>query len=122
MIIFRDKAKVIPYNRENISKYKSKENLLRHARTNKDTDGIMLINNSGDLIGYCGWEKGWIISLEVCKNYRGLGFGNILLEKALDAGCIGLTVDKNNSIAINLYKKYGFKPVSENNNRIDMKL
>lgn len=122
MIILRDKIKVIPYDKNNIDKYKSSENLLKHARVNKNTDGIMLITNSGNLIGYCGWERNWIIALEVCKDYRGRGYGDLLLKTALNSGCTGLTVNKNNQVAISLYKKYGFKPTLENNNRMNMEL
>lgn len=114
----------VPYNLENINKYKSKDNLLRHARFIKNkTKGVFLLDSKNkNLIGYCGWEDGWIISLEVMKEYRGLGFGEILLDMAIKDGCFGLTVDNKNLIAINLYKKKGFKVVNNDGRRSDMKL
>ena len=109
MIILRKQYKEIPYNKENIEKYKSSDNLLKHARSDKNTDGIMLLDkNTNDLIGYIAWENDYIIALEVLSDYRGSGFGDILLEKAIKSGCNKLSVSKKNTVAINLYKKHGF--------------
>lgn len=109
MIILRNKYKEIPYNSENVNKYKSSNNLLRHAKTDKDVSGIMLIDkNTEDLIGYCAWKNDYIIALEVLENYKGNGFGDILLEKAIKSGCNKLSVSKKNTVALNLYKKHKF--------------
>lgn len=44
-------------------------NLLRHARTGKDIDGIILVK--GDfLVGYIAWSKESIIALEVMPEYK----------------------------------------------------
>lgn len=116
-------VKKIPYNSNNIQKYKSSNNLLKHARFNNKTNGIMLINSKDDtLIGYCGWEEEWIICLEVTENYRGLGFGETLLRNAINSGCTKLSVNKNNLVALNLYKKNGFIPKKTEGNRIVMEL
>ena len=96
----------VPYTKENIERYKSSDNLLRHART-KGCDGIILVDGT-KLVGYVGWEKNWIISLEVSKDYRSKGFGGKLLDKAIREGCNGLTVDSENTVAISLYKSRGF--------------
>ncbi len=124
MIILRKQYKEIPYNKENIEKYKSSDNLLKHARSDKNTDGIMLVDkNTNDLIGYIAWEDNYIIALEVLSDYRGSGFGDILLEKAIKNGCSMLSVSKKNTVAINLYKKYGFKRTKDINDKvIEMKL
>jgi ribosomal protein S18 acetylase RimI-like enzyme len=119
MIILRKQYKEIPYNKENIEKYKSSDNLLKHARSDKNTEGIMLVDkNTNDLIGYIAWEDNYIIALEVLSDYRGSGFGNILLEKAIKSGCSKLSVSKKNTIAINLYKKYGFKHTKDINDKV----
>lgn len=119
MIILRKQYKEIPYNKENIEKYKSKDNLLKHARSDKNTEGIMLVDkNTNDLIGYIAWEDNYIIALEVLSDYRGNGFGDILLEKAIKSGCSRLSVSKKNTIAINLYKKYGFKQTKDINDKV----
>ena len=122
MIVLRNKKIIeIPYNQTNIDKYKSSDNLLRHARVNKKTGGIMLVERNR-LVGYCGWEGNCIIALEVCKDYRGNGYGDKLIERAINSGCTRLTVNRNNIIAINLYKKHGFRPSTIIGNRIDMEL
>ena len=47
----------IDYNLGNVLKYKSKDNLLRHARTGKGISGVMYIDpGTKELIGYIGWE------------------------------------------------------------------
>lgn len=52
---------------------------------------------------------GFIVPLEVMKPYRGLGLSKKLLNDAIHKyGAIDLCVDKNNEVAINLYKKFGF--------------
>ena len=75
MIILKNiKLKEIPYNQENINKYKSNNNLLRHARYIKGlTNGIFLLDSSDNLVGYIAWEKDTIIALEVMSNYRNNG-------------------------------------------------
>lgn len=119
MIILRKQYKEIPYNKENIEKYKSKDNLLKHARSDKNTEGIMLLDkNTNDLIGYIAWEDNYIIALEVLSDYRGSGYGDILLEKAIKSGCSKLSVSKKNTVAINLYKKYGFKHTKDINDKV----
>ena len=55
-----------PYNQEHIDKFKSKDNMLSHARCNKDTDGCFYISKSdGSLMGYVGIEGDTIVALEV---------------------------------------------------------
>ena len=52
---------------------------------------------------------GLITPLDVTKEYRGYGVGNRLLYDAIHKyGAIDLCVDKDNEIAIHLYKKHGF--------------
>lgn len=83
-------------------------------KVSKEYNGIILIDTNEDvLIGRVlignKKDKGFITDLVVDKKYRGLGFGNMLLESAIDKyNAIDLTVNKNNSIAIDLYKKHGF--------------
>ena len=72
----------------------------------------------GKVVGYGGiWlilDEGHITNIAVGKDHRGLGAGNKLVE-ALIKYCSGekirnmtLEVRESNSIAQNLYKKYGF--------------
>ena len=98
-------------------------NLLRHARTGKDCSGLMLVSrNKKDLIGYIGWQGDMIIALEVSEDYRGLGYGDYLLKKAINSGCTKLTVSEKNLRAINLYQKNGFKIINKTGSRFLMRL
>ena len=125
MIILRsNKILKLPYTLENINKYKSKNNLLRHARfIPGKSEGVFLVDSKTDsLIGYCGWEDNWIVALEVSNEYRRKGFGEKLLDLAISSGCTGLTVYNRNSAAIDLYKKKGFKSTLNNGRRSNMEL
>lgn len=103
----------IDYNTSNVLKYKSKDNLLRHARTGRDISGVMYIDpETKELIGYIGWQGGMIISLEVTKPFRGQGYGRLLMEEAIKNGCDSLTVSENNIVAQNLYCSLGFRKIS----------
>lgn len=103
----------INYNTSNVLKYKSKDNLLKHARTGKGISGVMYIDpGTKELIGYIGWQGRMIISLEVTKSYREQGYGKLLMEEALNKGCDSLTVSENNIVAQNLYRSLGFRKVS----------
>ena len=110
MIIKRKDYKEIPYTKDNINLYKSPGNLLKHARVGKEVDGIMLVDKkTNELIGYVAWEGNYIVALEVISKYRGNGFGDILIKKAIGSGAEKLSVDKNNIAARKLYEKHGFK-------------
>jgi len=110
MIIKRKDYKEVPYTKDNIDLYKSPDNLLKHARIGKKVDGIMLVDKkTNELIGYVAWEGNYIVALEVISKYRGNGFGDILIKKAIGLGAEKLSVDKNNIAARKLYEKHGFK-------------
>ena len=125
MIILRNKEEYteIPYNQENIDKYKSKDNLLRHARYIKGiTDGLFLVDKNSNLVGYIAWENDTIIALEVSNNYRGKGIATKLLSIANNKGANKLTVNKNNTKAIQLYKNLGWDIYKETDKIYFMKL
>lgn len=70
------------------------------------------------VIGYAGiWKilnEGHITNIAVLKDYRGKGVGSLLIEGLIwycmknDIDRMTLEVRKSNTIAQNLYKKYGF--------------
>lgn len=115
MIILRNNTiSEVPYNQENITKYKSPNNMLRHARYVKDkTTGIILVDEKDTLLGYIAWEDDFIVALEVIREYRRNGIATDLLEKAVSEGATKLSVRKTNTVAFDLYKRLGFKVYSE---------
>lgn len=114
---------IIPYNRENITKYKSSDNILKHARYNKNTFGWFFIDREfDDLIGYIGCEGDTVIALEVTSDYKGRGYASRLLNLAKARGVVKLSVDKNNTHAIEVYKHLGYKKYDSDNRMIYMKI
>ncbi|MDR0931212.1 MAG: threonylcarbamoyl-AMP synthase [Clostridiales bacterium] len=78
---------------------------------------------SGEIIGnleYRAVEDSIdIIDINIFKNYRGMGFGKLLLNDFLSdfqAYKVFLEVRESNIIAINLYKKFDFKQISTRKN------
>ena len=73
------------------------------------------------IIGFAGFkvicDEAEIMNIVVRKSSRGTGIGSLLLEhllfeahsKALNT--VNLEVDSNNSVAIKLYEKFGFRKV-----------
>jgi len=102
-----------------------------YAKIRNEYNGEIAINtSSNELVGYIfiktnKREKGFISPLWVSKKYRNRGVGKKLLKDAIDKyNAIDLVVKKNNKIAFNLYKKYGFVVIGDgnNNNEYWMKL
>ncbi len=65
-----------------------------------------------------GWDEGWediCLGLIVHQDYRGKGYGSFLMSCLVDEAKrrglarIRLHVNPENTTAINLYKKFGFK-------------
>lgn len=106
--------KLIPSSADLINKYKSSENLLRHADP-KD-EGIFMIGDSDSFIGYVLWDPRtkFITALEVNKNNRNRGYGDKLIRFAIQRGCTRLTVNKNNWNAIEFYIRQGWHIYKEN--------
>lgn len=114
MIILRkQKYKELPWTKENIDKYKSPENMLKHARfiPGRTVGKILVTPTDEKLVGYIACEGDTIIALEVSPEYRGKGVATDLINSS---GATELSVQKNNESAITLYKNLGFKIVSEN--------
>ena len=113
----------LPYTQENINKFKSSDNMLKHARYNKNTFGWFFVNKKDDkLIGYIGCEKDTVIALEVMSDYEGHGYAKRLLNLSKGRGVVKLSVDKNNTHAIEVYKHLGYKKYNSDNKMIYMKI
>lgn len=118
---FTLRYRIIDYNQENIDKYKSSNNLLRHARYIPDrTKGVMLVYGN-NLLGYIAWEGNWIIALETIGKYRRKGYGSILLQTAVQNGCVYLTVSRYNESAIKFYESQGWVIYRPNGRQFIMK-
>ena len=89
---------------------------------------LILIDNNLP-VGYAHIDyddnKYWF-GICILENYQGKGYGKKLMEyifnhkKITNIDKIYLTVDKINDIAINLYKKYNFNIIEENDSYIKM--
>ena len=111
----------LPFNEENINKFKSRDNMLKHARCIPGkTDGIMLAKGN-TLVGYIAWEDDFIIALETSKNFRNQGIASWLLSKANENGANKLSVNKKNKDAIKVYLKLGWEIYDETEAMLFMK-
>jgi len=82
-----------------------------------------VIEKDKKIVGYYGiwllYGEGHITNIAVHPEYRGIGLGNMLLEDIIslskENGISALTLEVRvgNSVAINLYKKYGFVEVAK---------
>lgn len=85
------------------------------------TSKYFVIKKNNIVLGFCGIKIitnfAEIMNIVIKKDSRGLGLSNFLLEntiskcKELNLKSINLDVNVENTIAINLYKKYNFVKV-----------
>jgi len=87
-----------------------------YKQLNRETVGEVLVDpETDDQIGHAfvyhsGENKGFIFNVQVQPEYRGMGFGKILLDDCVRKfGGRDLTVDVDNTRAVNMYKNYGFE-------------
>jgi ribosomal protein S18 acetylase RimI-like enzyme len=99
----------------NLKKVKiTKDNAPKHIRINSNTEGYLFFDNN-KLACFVNTEQKpdntiWIQALEVNKEYQGYSLGTQLLNFAINAlHSTHLSVNKNNEVAIKMYKKSGFK-------------
>lgn len=95
-------------------------NILKKELQDSNSSYFIFKDND-EIIGFAGitiiLDTAELNNIVVKKSFRGNGFSSILLEKIIDfaknKNCIkiNLEVAKTNTIAINLYKKFGFKQV-----------
>ena len=114
---------------------KAKKYLISNNYFNKNfknilniTNGEIAVNTDKDkLAGYIyigGGNKstnrnyGFIQTLEVVKEFRGYGLSNKLLDDAVKKyNATDLTCYKDNKVALNLYKRYGFVIIGHGNTK-----
>ena len=115
IILRKQKYKELPWTKENIEKYKSQENMLKHARfIPEKTVGKFLVTPTDEkLVGYIACEGDTIIALEVLPEYRGRGIATDLINSSR-ATKLSVQKSNRNRNAIRLYEKLGFRIISEN--------
>ena len=91
------------------------KNNLNHFMEFQNGELIIDVDRDVPVGRICVWNEknkkntGFINSLYIDEDYRGNGFGNQLLKDAINNyGGYDLCVHKDNKIALNMYKKYGF--------------
>lgn len=104
--------KQIRMNKNTIKKYH-----LSHIRDK--CIGSIYVDKRNNLVCYVAIEnkdnsENWIQGLEVVEKYRGHGLSEELLREAINFyKADHLSVNKNNEVAIYIYKKFGFKVYKE---------
>lgn len=121
LIEFYKKAKV--YNNEKkiidtVTKFLKLGNIYGIVNDGKVSCMLNLYCNNLDT------REAYICDVFVLKEYRGEGLSKLILKEAIDKciedkfKLIKLHVNKNNNIAINLYKQYGFVESGDENNSV----
>lgn len=79
---------------------------------------LVVCTENGKIVAVCGMRSLLnVLNLYVTEGYRGHGIGTQVLKKAMQAakkrrlGFITLTVYEDNTVAFDLYRKFGFKEV-----------
>lgn len=110
-----------------ISKYKEDYKFLSHIKTDKNCKGYLFFYDK-ELVAVLSVEykengENWIQAIEIVKKYQGYGLSEQLLDMALkEFNATYLSVNKNNEIAIYIYKKKGFVVYKETDTMYFMKL
>ena len=116
------KFKILDIHDPEASSYIKKDDYLKIQKLNNFNGEIIIDEDNNDIIGRfligTGNDEGFISSLKVYDKYKGYGFGNKLIDDAINKyNGIDLIVFKNNKVAIRLYKKYGFVIIDNPNIR-----
>ena len=107
-----------------------KKTMTTKVRSEKYNEGKGLsvsFYDKGKLIGhastvvYKGKANNFLHNVEVKKEYRNQGYGNIIVSYMIKRyGVQYLYVKKDNEIAIKIYKKFGFKEIDKFENYLVM--
>ena len=110
-----------------ISKYKEDYKFLSHIKTDKNCKGYLFFYDK-ELVAVLSVEykengENWIQAIEIVKKYQGYGLSEQLLDMALkEFNATYLSVNKNNELAIYIYKKKGFVVYKETDTMFFMRL
>lgn len=99
-----------------IQVYGKKIPSLSHVRINNNTKGYIWIDKKTDMpVAIVNVEEkddgfSWIQAFEIFTPYKGHGLSKDILNVAIrDLKATNLSVNKDNQVAIKIYKSYGFK-------------
>ena len=119
--------KKIAISEDVISKYKKEYKFLSHIKTDKNCSGYLFFYDK-ELVAVLSVEykengENWIQAIEIVKKYQGYGLSEQLLDIALkEFKATYLSVNKNNELAIYIYKKKGFVVYKETDTMFFMRL
>lgn len=111
-------------NDVSIKKYKGQCSSLRHIRTGRDYKGFLYVDK-GNIVAFINVDTGrhTIQAIEVMNKYKGHKLSEQLLSVCInELRADNLSVNKNNNIAIYLYKKNRFTVYKEDDTMLYMKL
>ena len=108
-----DNSYEVDLDEESVKKFKLQYKGLSHVRIGEDYQGkLILVKDNGkeNVVGFINVRKsdGMIQALEMSDQYRGKGGGTELLKIAERLGANQLTVNVNNNVAHDMYKKNGW--------------
>lgn len=109
--------------------YIKNDSYLQKINLSELNGEIIVDLNEDNIIGrflvMTGKNEGFIGSVRVYGNYKGYGFGHMLIDDAINKyNGTDLIVLRDNEVAIKLYKSHGFVPIGygDNENEFWMKL
>ena len=110
------------------NKLSGKYSHLKHLRITPNTLGFFFMKSDDEIVVTIVVEtkknnEKWIQALEVSNEYKGHNLGNQILNFAVtQMNARFLSVRKDNKVAFDMYKKYGFKIYNETDSMYFMKL
>ena len=112
---------MIKIDKSSLEQYKSKAKYLCHFEYGEGFESYLWIDHDEDVVGAISVKDGYIKGIEVSKKYQGYGLGSQILDYAIkELGGKELSVSNKNKVAIELYKKKGFKDKQKHENFTEM--
>lgn len=118
----------VPPLSQTVNIFAYSEKLKNFAKTFEAWAGNELVGLIAVYINDQTKEKAFITNVSVYPEYSGKGIGRQLMLKALDLVYqlafkrVSLEVHKDNTAALELYRKFNFEPVSEKDGKLTLDL
>lgn len=117
--------KRLKLSKEVVDKYKPKAKYLKHTLISDSCEGYLYIDKEDNPVCVLNvnTDKEYIQQIEISKEYQSHGLSTQMLDICVnELGAKELSVSKTNTVAINIYKKYGFVIYDETDKMWLMKL